>query len=162
MLGWGRGGVWKAEAICYIWAACTNIVDSTARDNLNSATCPFVLSVSKEQSGQRSQSLPMTDCEGGSRMSFWVYILLCRDASYYVGHTDDLETRFADHVAGGISVYTRKRRPVKLVYSEEFATRIDALERECQLKGWSRAKKEALIKGNWERLKRLSCTAFPV
>jgi predicted GIY-YIG superfamily endonuclease len=89
-------------------------------------------------------------------MSFHVYILLCADASYYIGHTDDLETRIADHTCGGISVYTRKRRPVTLAFSESFATREEALARERQLKGWSRAKKEALIKGNWTRLKELA------
>ncbi len=89
-------------------------------------------------------------------MSFHVYILRCSDASYYTGHTDDLEKRIAEHERGGPSVYTRKRRPVRLVYAEEFAGRIDALERERQLKGWSRAKKEALISGNWQRLHHLS------
>src|SRR5207244_623747 len=100
--------------------------------------------------------------EGRSSVEFWVYLLRCRDASYYVGHTDDIENRLAEHVSGGVSSYTRKRRPVKVVFSEPFSSRIEALERERQIKGWSRAKKEALIEGNWERLKRLSCTAFPV
>ncbi len=89
-------------------------------------------------------------------MPFHVYILLCADSSYYIGHTDDLETRFAAHQRGGMSVYTRKRRPVRFVFSETFVTRGEALERERQLKGWSRAKQEALIKGNWTRLKELA------
>jgi len=87
---------------------------------------------------------------------FWMYILRCRDASYYVGHTDDLEKRVSDHKAGGISVYTRKRRQVELVFCDSFPTREEALARERQVKGWSRAKKEALINGNWERLSRLA------
>jgi predicted GIY-YIG superfamily endonuclease len=87
---------------------------------------------------------------------FWMYILRCCDASYYLGHTDDLEKRVIDHKAGGISVYTRKRRPVQLVLSESFSTREEALARERQVKGWSRARKEALINGNWERLSRLA------
>jgi predicted GIY-YIG superfamily endonuclease len=87
---------------------------------------------------------------------FWLYILRCCDGSYYVGHTDDLDQRVSDHERGGISVYTRKRRPVKLVFSESFSRREEALARERQVKGWSRAKKEALIKGNWERLGNLA------
>jgi predicted GIY-YIG superfamily endonuclease len=87
---------------------------------------------------------------------FWLYILRCCDGSYYIGHTDDLEKRIRDHLSGGISVYTRKRRPLQLVFSESFSTRAEALARERQVKGWSRAKKEALINGNWERLGRLA------
>ena len=56
----------------------------------------------------------------------------------------------------GFSVYTRKRRPVTLVWSDTFATRDEAFAVERQLKGWSRAKKEALIKGNWTRLRTLA------
>ena len=69
----------------------------------------------------------------------WVYyptpVSGCSDASYYVGHTDDVETRVSDHNAGGLSAYTRKRRPVKLVWAEEFQTREEALARERQLQG---------------------------
>ena len=80
-------------------------------------------------------------------MSFWTYIVRCADASYYVGHTDDIDKRESEHNAGTSSAYTRKRRPVKLAHAEEFAAREDAIGRERQLKGWSRAKKEALMKG---------------
>ena len=90
------------------------------------------------------------------RMSFYVYILRCADGSYYLGHTDDLEARIAAHHMGAIEGYTRTRRPVTLVFADEFPSREDALARERQVKGWSRAKKEALIKGNWSRLQRLS------
>lgn len=89
-------------------------------------------------------------------MGFHVYMLRCSDASYYIGHTDDLERRVAEHEHGDVTVYTRKRRPLKFVFSQEFPTREEALARERQIKGWSRAKKEALIKGNWERLRRLT------
>ncbi len=89
-------------------------------------------------------------------MAFSAYILRCADGSYYVGHTDDLEKRMSDHTAGAVSVYTRKRRPIELVFSEQFTTRAEALAAEHQIKGWSRAKKEALIKGNWARLQRLA------
>ena len=82
-------------------------------------------------------------------MSFWVYILRCSDGTYYTGHTDDLERRFAQHQTGELPGYTHDRRPVELVFSETFTDRIDALERERQVKDWSRKKKEALIRGDW-------------
>lgn len=87
-------------------------------------------------------------------MSFYVYILRCADGSYYA----NLEIRLAAHQRGEIEGYTRKRRPVELIFAEEFYSRDEALSRERQLKGWSRAKKEALIKGNWDALRRLSRT----
>ena len=93
---------------------------------------------------------------------FYTYIVRCSDASSYVGHTDDLEKRISDHSSGGLSAYTRKRRPVRLVLAAEFYTREESLARERQLQGWSRAKKEALIAGNWERLKLLSRSANEV
>ena len=89
-------------------------------------------------------------------MSFWVYILRCADNSYYTGHTDNLEKRIAEHQFGEIEGYTHTRRPVTLVFSEEFPTREDALSRERQVKGWSRKKKEALIDRNWNKLKQLA------
>ena len=82
-------------------------------------------------------------------MAFYVYILRCADRSYYTGHTDDLEKRFAQHRDGAItSCYTYKRRPVQLVFSQSFGSREEALAAEQQIKGWSRAKKEAMIKGD--------------
>jgi hydrogenase expression/formation protein HypE len=87
-------------------------------------------------------------------MGFYVYMLRCADASYYVGHTDELEGRVSAHERGEIPGYTHSRRPVRLVFANEFATREEALARERQIKGWSRAKKEALIRGNWGRLQR--------
>ena len=89
-------------------------------------------------------------------MSFFVYILRCVDYSYYVGHTDDLERRITQHDAGEIRGYTEGRRPLRLVFVQEFPTREEALAAERQLKGWSRAKKEALILKNWERLRLLA------
>ena len=89
-------------------------------------------------------------------MAFYVYILRCADASYYAGHTDDLEKRVAEHGLGLVPGYTHRRRPVQLVFADEFPSRLEALERERQIKGWSRAKKEALIRANWERLHRLT------
>ena len=89
-------------------------------------------------------------------MAFNLYILPCVDYSYYVGHTDDLERRIAQHHAGEIPGYTHGRRPLRLVYAQDFPTRIEALTTERQLKGWSRAKKEALILQKWERLRHLA------
>lgn len=85
-------------------------------------------------------------------MSFFTYMLRCADSSYYVGHTDDLERRLAQHKVGALEGYTSKRLPVDLVWSEEFPTRFDALNAERQIKGWTRRKKEALIKGDWADL----------
>ena len=89
-------------------------------------------------------------------MSFHVYILRCVDYSYYVGHTDDLQRRIAQHDAGQIPGYTDGRRPVRLVFAQEFSTREEALAAERQLKGWSRPKKEALILGKWKRVRLLA------
>ncbi len=87
---------------------------------------------------------------------FWIYMLKCSDGSYYVGHTDDLEKRIGEHEAGEIECYTRKRRPVELLYSSEFVTREEALSFERQIKGWSRAKKEALIRNDWDEVRKLA------
>ncbi len=88
--------------------------------------------------------------------AWYVYILQCADDSYYVGHTVDLRRRVLAHNGGDGSTYTFKRRPVSLVYSEIAETEAAAVKRERQLKGWSRAKKKALIGGDASRLKRLS------
>jgi predicted GIY-YIG superfamily endonuclease len=82
-------------------------------------------------------------------MAFWVYLLRCSDGRYYTGHTDDLERRMAQHQAGGMCEFTSRHRPVELVWSEYFQTRIEALDAERRVGGWSRAKKEALIRGDW-------------
>lgn len=89
-------------------------------------------------------------------MPFYIYILRCADGSYYTGHTEDLEKRIDEHHMGAIPGYTQKRLPVELVFTDEFPSREDALDREKQIKGWSRSKKEALIAGDWERLVELS------
>jgi predicted GIY-YIG superfamily endonuclease len=85
-------------------------------------------------------------------VSFWVYILKCADGSYYTGHTEDIEARLAQHQQGLIFGYTSKRRPVELVFFDYFQTRDDAFDRERQIKGWSRRKKEALINEKWDEL----------
>jgi LAO/AO transport system kinase len=87
---------------------------------------------------------------------FHVYMLRCADGSFYVGHTDELQRRVAQHEAGELPGYTHERRPVSLVWHQETATREEALAAEMRIKGWSRAKKEALIAGDWERVKQLA------
>ncbi len=86
----------------------------------------------------------------------WVYILKCRDSSYYTGKTQDLELRIAQHQNGTYKGYTSRRLPVELVFVEGFATYNDAIKAERQIKGWSHAKKEALIRGDFELLHALS------
>jgi tRNA/rRNA methyltransferase len=93
-------------------------------------------------------------------MSFWAYILRCADGSYYVGHTDDLQARIGAHQSGLIEGYTQKRRPVSLVWSQDFPERDQAFRAERQIKGWSRAKKEALIRGDWDGVRFLSRKLF--
>jgi putative endonuclease len=89
-------------------------------------------------------------------MSFWAYMLHCADRTFYVGHTDDLDLRIAQHQHGELPGYTATRRPLKLVWSDEFPTRYEALEAERQIKGWSRAKKLALIRGDWRAISELA------
>ena len=88
--------------------------------------------------------------------TYLFYILKCSDGSYYVGSTTNLENRLKTHNQGKAATYTAKRRPVKLVYHEEFKCLDEAVQRERQVKKWSRAKKEALIRGKMETLQKLS------
>jgi len=89
-------------------------------------------------------------------MAFWVYILRCADGSYYTGHTDSLEKRIAEHEAGEVPGYTSTRRPVELVFKEIFQSRKETLAAELRIKGWSRKKKEAMIRGDWKEVERLA------
>ncbi|HUD90399.1 TrmJ/YjtD family RNA methyltransferase [Sphingobium sp.] len=93
-------------------------------------------------------------------MSFHAYMLHCADGSYYLGHTDNLEARIAQHQSGEIAGYTQNRRPITLVWSEEFGTRDEALASEQQIKGWSRRKKEALIAGDWDAIRLAARKSF--
>ena len=87
---------------------------------------------------------------------FWVYILRCRDNSYYTGHTDDLNKRIAEHQSGTIPCYTSTRLPVDLIFQQSFQTREEAIRAERKIKGWSRLKKEAMMRGDWKEVSRLS------
>ena len=84
---------------------------------------------------------------------FFTYMLRCSDGSYYVGHTDKLERRLAEHETGATGGYTATRRPIRLVWFEEFPTREEAKVVEVQIKKWSRRKKEALMAGRMDELK---------
>ena len=89
-------------------------------------------------------------------MPFYVYILRCADDTYYTGHTDNLDARMAQHGAGEGCAYTSKRRPLDLIWAADFQTRNEAFELEKRIQGWSRAKKEALMSGNFAALPALS------
>ena len=86
----------------------------------------------------------------------FLYIAQCKDGSYYTGITVDIEKRFALHNSGNGAKYTAARRPVTLVYSESLESLSAALKRERQIKQWTRARKDALVKaGGLTRKKRL-------
>jgi len=89
-------------------------------------------------------------------MKGWMYILKCNDDTYYTGSTNDLEKRILQHTKGLGAKYTKKRLPVELVYYEEYE-RVDlAFNREKQVQGWSRNKKEALMAGNPDLLHKMA------
>ena len=87
---------------------------------------------------------------------FYTYIVRCADGTLYVGHTEDLASRERIHNDGKGAKYTAARRPVRMVYAEEHASMESAIARERQLKGWSREKKEALIRDDRAALDYLS------
>ena len=96
------------------------------------------------------------------KKEYCVYILLCSDNSYYTGITSNLENRLYIHNSGIIkNCYTYKRRPLKLVYCESFESIFDAIQAEKRIKKWRRAKKEALIARDFEKLVRLSKRYHP-
>ena len=77
---------------------------------------------------------------------WFVYLIQCRDNSIYTGITNDLEKRFKHHKEGKGGRYTRNHKPIKILYSEQFETKSDALKREIQIKGWRKEKKINLVK----------------
>ena len=89
-------------------------------------------------------------------MKAWVYILRCSDASYYTGSTNNLELRLVQHAVGEGSQWTRSRLPLHLAFAQDFPSEHEAFLCERQIKGWSRAKKEALIRGDFDALVELS------
>ena len=89
-------------------------------------------------------------------MKGYIYILKCSDDTYYTGSTINIEKRFWEHSNFEGANYTSKRLPVVLVYLEEFDKIEEAFYREKQIQGWSRAKKQALIQKNYDKLVLLS------
>ena len=85
-------------------------------------------------------------------MAFWAYMLRCADGTYYVGQTQDLDARVWHHQSGVVRGYTYTRRPVELVWSEAFEERVQAMEAERVLKGWSQVEKKAFLAGDWARV----------
>ena len=90
----------------------------------------------------------------------WTYLLECADGSTYVGSTTDLEARLAQHQSGEGAAYTRRRRPVRLLWAGELEHVGEAYALERRLHGWSRAKKLALARGELERLPVLSSRSY--
>jgi predicted GIY-YIG superfamily endonuclease len=89
-------------------------------------------------------------------MTFYAFTLRCSDNTLYTGNTDNLEERLQKHLLPGTRTYTSFRLPIELVWSQEFPTCLEALQAESQIKPWSRAKKEALIRGDWGEISRLA------
>ena len=92
-------------------------------------------------------------------MAAWVYMLRCADGSYYVGCTTNLDQRWGQHLAGECA-FTSIRRPIEMVWSDEFQDVMDAADAERRIKRWSRLKKEALIRREYDALPRLSRRGF--
>ncbi|MGL3110870.1 MULTISPECIES: GIY-YIG nuclease family protein [unclassified Bradyrhizobium] len=91
-------------------------------------------------------------------MGIFVYMLRCADGSFYIGSAtgEDVSKRVDEHNAGAYPGYTYSRRPVVLVWSEHFERITDGIAAERQLKGWSRAKKEALVRSDWKAVSLLA------
>jgi putative endonuclease len=96
--------------------------------------------------------------EGGLAVGAYVYMLACADGSFYIGSAtgSDLNRRISEHESGVRPGNTQRRRPVRLVWSDYLDRITDAIAVERKLKGWSRAKKLALIEGDWNSVSRLS------
>ena len=93
---------------------------------------------------------------------FFAYMLECSDKTFYIGHTDNLEHRIAQHQRGAFPGYTHTLRPMRLVWSQDFQTRDDAFRAEMKIKGWSRRKKQALIAGDGNAIHMFaSCARVP-
>ena len=89
-------------------------------------------------------------------MTAWFYILRLRSGTIYPGATKNLEERYKAHIAGKACRTTKLDPPMKLVYSESYPTFSEARKREAQIKRWTRAKKEALVAGDMNKLRQLS------
>lgn len=81
---------------------------------------------------------------------WFVYILLCADNSLYTGYSDDPEARFLDHKNGKGAKYTRSHKPLKIIYTEQFITKSEAMKREIEIKSWRKKKKIKILLLNFE------------
>lgn len=72
---------------------------------------------------------------------WYVYIIICKDSSLYTGSTNNLKKRFQNHKEGRAAKYTRSHKPLKMIYSEAFRTKSEALKREFEIKSWNRKRK---------------------
>ena len=77
---------------------------------------------------------------------WFVYILLCSDSSFYTGISNDPQQRFLDHKKGKGGRYTKSFKPLKIIHLEEYDSKLEALKRERQIKGWSREKKINILR----------------
>ncbi len=83
-------------------------------------------------------------------MKYYTYIVLCSNNKYYVGHTNNLWSRYKRHLKKSGAKFTAQNRPTQILWNQEYDSELEAIRREKQIKGWSRIKKENLIKGIWE------------
>lgn len=121
--------------------------------SLNKDTLPVSLILRSAPFARVSKDEACSEMLNGARL----YILRCADGSYYVGTTrSSLEIRIAQHNSGTFRGYTASRRPVELVFSQWFDRISDAIENERKLKKWSRAQKEAIMRGDFAALPQLS------
>ena len=81
----------------------------------------------------------------------YTYMLRCKDGTLYTGWTNDIKRRIKMHNSGKGAKYTKSRRPVKLVYWEEFPTREEAMKRECAIKRMGKKEKERLVAGEADK-----------
>jgi putative endonuclease len=105
---------------------------------------------------ERRRSRKVKEIKKKKNMLAWLYILRLKSGQLYIGSTTDLDQRFKDHCSGKAYRTTKIDPPSALVYSENYKSFSDARNRETQIKRWVRAKKEALIAGDIEKLQSLS------
>ena len=101
---------------------------------------------------QASETPRAVDCPEPVEGIFFVYILLCKDGSFYTGSTKDIKNRVKEHMSGEAALWTKMRRPVCLIYYEKHSFLVTARQRERQVKGWVRSKKLKLIHGTWKNV----------
>ena len=99
---------------------------------------------------EQKESNALNNVEGQTKMKYFTYIILCSNNKYYVGHTNNLKSRFSRHLQKSGAKFTAQNKPIRLLWEQQFNTEIEAIKREKQIKGWSRIKKENLIKGTWK------------